>query len=226
LQQIGGESALPQCEAEVIDETTAHGKLVAQAKQRNAVAMANLTIAFEMQGSLGMIYAAMSSAWPAGSLAHEVVAQLFKKFCPDDQKSRVELRSMLNKVAIKAHQDPSSFFERVSSITNRYYTVIHTIDEEESIAVIMGAAPKEYISVITMEERIKGDQMTLKDREAVMYQQWRQTNGPTERQETEIILAAFGGFCYQYKQKGHKADSCANRRQVANGGRSTNSSGR
>jgi hypothetical protein len=52
--QIGGESALPQREAEVIDKTIADGKLAAQAKQRNGIA--NLTMAFEAEGSLEMIY--------------------------------------------------------------------------------------------------------------------------------------------------------------------------
>jgi hypothetical protein len=60
---------------------------------------------------------------------------------------------MLNMVAMKAHQDPSTLFEQVSSIKNCYNTVTHQIkEEEELIAVIMGAAQKEYISVITMEQ--------------------------------------------------------------------------
>jgi hypothetical protein len=72
--QKGGESTMPQkSESEVIDETTSPGKEKAAAKQWNALlTTANLTMAFETKGLLGMIYKAMSNDWPAG-LAYQVV---------------------------------------------------------------------------------------------------------------------------------------------------------
>jgi hypothetical protein len=48
--------------------------------------MANLTMAFEAKGFLGMIYKAMSNDWPAG-LAYQVVVLSFKKFSQDDRIS-------------------------------------------------------------------------------------------------------------------------------------------
>ncbi len=87
--RIGGESDLPPRESDVIDEMTSIGKLAAQAKQRNAVTMVNLTMTFETEGSLRMIYKSMNKDWPEG-LAHEVVAQLFKKYSPENRISRVE----------------------------------------------------------------------------------------------------------------------------------------
>ena len=93
------------------------GKAQAAAKHRNALAMANFTMAFETDGLLGMIYKAMSKDWPGG-LAYMVVAQLMIKFNLEDRISRVELRSMLNGVKMKVHEDPSVLFEQVSSIRN------------------------------------------------------------------------------------------------------------
>ena len=77
--------------------------------------------------------------------------------------SRVELRSMLNGVSMKNSEDPSVLFEQVSAIQNRYDTDVHHIDEEELIAVVMGAAPEKYLSVITCEQRVKGNLMSLYD---------------------------------------------------------------
>jgi hypothetical protein len=77
----------------------------------------------------------------------------------------------------------------------------------------MGTAPpKEYIYIITMEQQTKGNLVTLKDLEAVMYQQWQQKNGPTEEQDNEMTFPVFEGYCYQCEQQGHKADACANRK--------------
>jgi hypothetical protein len=77
--------------------------------------MANLTMAFETENLFGIIYKTMSTDWPTG-LAHEVVVQLFNKYSPDNQISRVELRYMLNGVSMKDAENPSTLFEQVSSI--------------------------------------------------------------------------------------------------------------
>jgi hypothetical protein len=177
--------------------------------------MANLIMAFETENLFGMIYKTMSADWPGG-LAHEVVVQLFNKYSPDDRISRVELRTMLNGVSMRDTEDPSILVEQVSAIQNRYDTDAHHIDEEELIAVIMGAAPEKYLSVITCEQRVKGNLMSLHDLEIVMYQLWRQSKGSIDQNATEITLAVFEGYCYQCKQQGHKADGCPHRNKVTN----------
>jgi hypothetical protein len=151
----GGEASMPSSDAVVIDMTTELGKKIAAANDRNSLAMANLTMAFETENLFGMIYKTISADWPGG-LAHEVVVQLFNKYSPDDRISRVELlRTMLNGVSMRDTEDPSILFEQVSAIQNRYDTDTHHIDEEELIAVVMGAAPEKYLSVITWEQRVK-----------------------------------------------------------------------
>jgi hypothetical protein len=165
----GGEASMPPSDAVVIYIATELGKKIAAAKERNSLAMANLTMAFETENLFGMIYKTMSADWPGG-LAHEVVVQLFNKSSPDDRISRVELQTMLNGVSMRDTEDPSGLFEQVSAIQNHYDTDIHHIDEEELIAVIMGAAPEKYLSVITCEQTVKGNLMGLRDLEIVMYQ--------------------------------------------------------
>jgi hypothetical protein len=222
----GGEASMPSSDAVVINIANEQGKMVAKAKERNSLAMDNLTVAFETENLFGLIYKTMSTDWPGG-LAHEVVVQLFNKYSPDDRISRVELRSMLNGVSMKNSEDPSVLFEQVSAIQNRYDTDVHHIDEEELIAVVMGAAPEKYLSVITCEQRVKGNLMSLYDLEVVMYQLWRQTKGSMDQNTTEITLAAFDGYCYQCKQKGHKADACPNHgSKKKDGSRAPNTTGR
>ncbi len=92
-------------------------KLHPAAKERNAVAMANLTMAFETESLFGMVYKSMSNDWLAG-LARKVVVQLFNKYSTDDRISRVELRTMLNGLSMRDAEDPSKLFEQVSGIRN------------------------------------------------------------------------------------------------------------
>jgi hypothetical protein len=52
----GGETTMPSSDAAILDEATAVGKASIAAKQRNVLAMANLTMAFETEGLLGIVY--------------------------------------------------------------------------------------------------------------------------------------------------------------------------
>jgi hypothetical protein len=47
--------------------------------------------------------------------------------------------------------------------------MVHQIDQEELIAVIMGAAAEKYLSVITSDQQVKGNLMSLTDLKIVMY---------------------------------------------------------
>ena len=148
---IGGETTMPESSTEAIDLTTDAGKIPAASKQRNAVAMANLTMAFETENLFGMVYKSMSKDFPAG-LAHLVVKELFNKYNPKDVVSRVELRRMLAGVSMKETQDPTTLFEQVSAIRNRFDTASNQINKEELIAVVIERAPEKYTSCITTEQ--------------------------------------------------------------------------
>ena len=79
------------------------------------------------------------------------------------------------------------------------------------IAVILDAAPEEYHAVLTLEQRLRGDKLTLNDLETAMNQFWRQGKTPKTNDgndAAEISLSEFGGVCYNCKKKGHKANKC------------------
>lgn len=92
----GGEATLPAREDAVIDEATPAGVLSAAAKKRNAIAVAQLTMAFTSNGTMALVYEAVTDEWPSG-LAHRIVAALKQKYQPQDTMTRVELRQRLNK---------------------------------------------------------------------------------------------------------------------------------
>ena len=69
----GGEAELPATAATTIDESMADGKKQTAAKKQNMIAMANLTMCFMTEATMGMAYTAMSTVWPRG-LAHKVAS--------------------------------------------------------------------------------------------------------------------------------------------------------
>jgi hypothetical protein len=102
----------------------------------------------------------------------------------------------VNEVSIKDSEDPSILFEQVSAMRNCYDTVTpRQMDEGDLIAVVMVAAPKEYVPVITSEQRARGNLFSLLDDiKIVMYQQWcQQAKGSIDKQATEITSAGFKG---------------------------------
>lgn len=131
--KIGGETNLPAKEDTTIDTSTSAGKLQEAAVQRNALAMANLTMSFMSESTIVLVYKAMSTEWPGG-LAHLVVAALFKKYRPQDTITRVELRKVLNSIKMKKGKDPATLFEQICSIENKYNIVTKKIDPDDLIA--------------------------------------------------------------------------------------------
>ena len=115
--KVGGDPDMPADENTAIDVSTDLGKKQQAAVRRNALAMASLMMAFSNEGTMGLVYKAMSVQW-TGGLACLVVGALFKKYQPQDTITRVELRQMLNKVSMKKKEDPAILFEQLSSIQN------------------------------------------------------------------------------------------------------------
>ena len=140
--KVGGESMMPVSEGKEIDETQEDGKKKAAAKKRNAIAVANLTMAFTTEATMCLVYETVSSEWPSG-LAHKVVSELFKKYQPQDTMTKAELRQQLSRVTLKKNKE----FEQLAAIKKRYNTSEKQIDEKELIATILEKAPNEYQSL-------------------------------------------------------------------------------
>jgi hypothetical protein len=111
---------LPDKEEEVLDESDVEGKKKIAARKRNAVAMANYSMAFSCESNLGMIFKSITPNWPTGSKASIVMTLLKAKHMPTDMMTRVELRQEMSKIKMNKNDDPATLFEQISSVTNRY----------------------------------------------------------------------------------------------------------
>ena len=114
-----------------------------------------------------------------------------KKYKPQDTITRLELHQKLNKVSMKKGQDPSAIFEQLSSIKNQYNAPGKQIEEGDLIAVVLDAATAEYQPVLTSEQRLRGEHLTLEHLESAMNQHWRQVNhskttDEEDRDETKL----------------------------------------
>ena len=201
---------MPVSEAEVLDETKDEDKKKIVVKNRNSVAMANLTMAFTNETTMGLVYKAETKEWPGG-LAHLVIKGLFKKYQPVDTVTLVELRQMLNKITMKKGSDPVTLFEQIAAVEHCYNTGGRKIAEDKLIAVVLNKSTMEYKAVLSAEQRVKGMMCTLEDLESAMNQHWRQIGGHEEAERSnEISLAAvnFNGVCFKCGKKGHKASVC------------------
>jgi hypothetical protein len=95
------ESGMPASEDAVIAGTTDEGKLQLKAKNHNANAIVQFTMAFITETAMSFIYEGMVNPdWPGG-LAYLVVKAIKCKHMPDDTVSKVELRRQLNGISMK-----------------------------------------------------------------------------------------------------------------------------
>jgi hypothetical protein len=101
---------------------------------------------------MGMIYNALTTDWPNG-LAWMVMKQIHTKYFPKDLVSKIELRRALNGVSMKKEDDPALLFEQISAIENKFNTVNYQIPKEDRIATVLEKDPREYGTVLTVEQR-------------------------------------------------------------------------
>ena len=97
--EIGGEMTMPTREDTVLDRKVASEKASIDARERNMVAMANLSMALTTDGDISLIYESYTTEWLNGQ-AHLVVKSLTEKYKPMDQITKVELRQKLNELSM------------------------------------------------------------------------------------------------------------------------------
>jgi hypothetical protein len=62
---------------------------------------------------------------------------------------------------------------QISAIENKFNTVNYQIPKEDRIATVLEKAPGEYGTVLTVEQRSKGNNLVLEDLYDAMAQLWR-----------------------------------------------------
>ena len=82
--------------------------------------------------------------------------------------------------------------------------------QEEFMATVLDKAPIEYAVILAQQQRAKGDNITMGDLKKVMKLQWRITHKKIDRNESEseLVLSAFNGLCYNCGKKGHRKQDC------------------
>jgi hypothetical protein len=160
---------------------------------------------------MGLLFKAQTEKWPNG-LAHLVVKELFKKYRLCDMISHVKLRSQLNKVSMKAQDDPSMLFEQISKIQNRFKEDAAgnpiKLEKEDLISIVLAVAPKEYQSVLMIEQRVKGMAIELDDLESAMVQHYRMTmNNKTKKEVAEGFETNFAATDQENKKNNQNGQS-------------------
>jgi hypothetical protein len=97
-------------------------------------------------------------------------------------------------------------FEELAEIAVSYSYTTAKITENDCIVVVFAKVPEKYSAVLTSQQSAKGAGLTIDDLEDAMNQLWRQGGGSQKKHTSddggEILLAAFGGVCYNCQEKG------------------------
>jgi hypothetical protein len=97
---------------------------------------------------MAVINKSKSTEWPGG-LAWNINESLIKKYRPNNIVAQAEMRQRLNAVSMKKNEDPSTLFEHLAEIETIYNGMGKTIDQDDSVDVVLTAAPKDYHAVLT-----------------------------------------------------------------------------
>jgi hypothetical protein len=135
--------------------------------------MASFSMGFTTDKAMNIVYAASTEGWPEVE-AYLVVKNLMKKYRPLDTVSKIKMRQQLARIKMKKGTDPSILYEQLTSIKNQFLGPSKQLDEDELIAIILDVATEEYHAILTVEQKIKGDALTVNDLERVMSKEFRQ----------------------------------------------------
>jgi hypothetical protein len=126
----------------------------------------------------------------------------------------------LNNVHTKANDDPRILFDQLASIQSAYNDATRKIDPDDLTAVVLEKAPDGNKSLLTAEQRNKGNSLTLEDLQSCMSDLFRtfQSNKVAKQtdHDLEVSLVAsiskFNGICGYCKKPGHMARDCCKKK--------------
>ena len=112
---------------------------------------------------------------------------------------------------MKRDDNPQTLFKQIANIKNQYLDPKANIklEEEDLIAQVIAPVPRAYQAVLTAEQLGLGANIMMKDISKAMTAQWRTTHGGEDNDDNEFSLITY----FIYKQEGHKAHQCPNKKK-------------
>jgi hypothetical protein len=99
---------------------------------------------------------------------------------------------------MKRNDNPSTVFEQISSIKNRYSTSKKKTNKDDLVVVVLDAVPQEYQAVLMAIQMQLKAALTLQDLQIAMNAHWRSvgSNHSDKRtsEDNRMVLSAFKGF--------------------------------
>lgn len=100
----------------------------------------------------------------------KVVTNLESVHRPKDTVTEVEVCTKSLGVKMKENDNPKTLFEQIAAIQNWCNAGSKVLPKKHLIAVVLRAAPKKCMLVLTSEQAAKGNNLTLTDLRVVMNQ--------------------------------------------------------
>jgi hypothetical protein len=100
-----------------------------------------------------------------------------KSYRPLNSISKVEMRLQLSKIKMRKGMDPCILFTTLTSIQNQYLGPGKHLLQDKLISIILSVATEEYWHALSIEQKIRGDSLTVEHLESVMTEEYRQNNG-------------------------------------------------
>ena len=197
-----------QAELDDLDPKKVVDKAEIRAGQRNDTAVAQLTMSFQTAGLFDKVNQVKTTDWPDG-LATSIVTRLKQDYQPIDRISRIEMRRKMNEVSMMNDDDPKVIFKQISTIRNHYAGLCIVVEDEDLMTSVMEKALAQYASVLVVEERVRGNALTLTHLEQPMRSQYRIFKERKDKtNHGELLLTGFDGKCYKCNKVGHRANKC------------------
>jgi hypothetical protein len=211
LEPEGHPKTPADCKTVIPDEAQCEGKKQARVKKENVKAVAYYALLLKSARLRGMVNKAKTNEWP-GVGARNIRESLVNKSRPDAIIVEAEARIRRNDTSTKKHKYPAILFEELAAIEMAYAYTTAKITKRECIGVVLATSLAKYHAVLTTEKHTKGSRLTIDNLEYALNQLQRQGCGSQKKYTRddggEIMLAAFGGTCYNCQEKGHRANQC------------------
>jgi hypothetical protein len=170
--------------------------------------------------------------WPTG-LAYQVMAELKKRYKPNDHLAQVTLMKELNQLRHKSRENPKKLFTKLAELQALFQGTGKRLTVEEICTHLLRISPEKYREDVAKLIDEHGDKLTLQQvRDKYMWRyrflkkdreddEERSSDEDDDDEEGEEALAAVTRsmqkrvLCYNCGKKGHKSFNCPKAKAVS-----------